>query len=71
MAQFVVQPATVDDLLELAEIFCDAFAENAEFKIMNRNVKREDMIEGDAKGYKKSFDWPGRKFFKAVEVDTG
>ena len=71
MAQFVVLPATGDDLRDLAEVFEEAFAENPEFKIMNRNCKKEDLIEFDVKGYRKDMETPGRRFFKVVEVETG
>lgn len=71
MAQFVVLPAAVEDVRVIAEIFCDAFAENPEFKVMNQNVRREDQIESEVKGYTRSMNTPGRKLFKVVEVETG
>jgi hypothetical protein len=71
MVQFIVLPAAVEDARVIAEIFCDAFAENPEFKVMNRNVKREAQIEFETKGYTESMNTPGRKFFKVVEVETG
>lgn len=71
MAQFIILPAAMEDVRDLAEVFCDAFAENAEFKVMNRNIKREDQIESEMKGYTKSMNTPGRKHFKVVEVETG
>lgn len=55
----------------MAEIFYDAFAQNEEFKYMFRNVKRNEQIESDLKGYRRSLNTPGRKFFKVVEVETG
>lgn len=71
MAKFIVLPAAMEDVRDLAEVFSDAFAENPEFIVMNRNVKREDQIESEVKGYTKSMSTPGRKHFKVVEVETG
>lgn len=68
---FTILPAEKKDLLELVEVFHEAFATDPEFGIIYGNCDMKEVIKCDVVGYEEEFDTPGRRFFKLVDNENG
>lgn len=71
MPSFTIVPAVLEDMPELALIFQQAFVSEPTFVCMAVGTTLEARVASSAEGYKKDFLKPGRRYFKAVDADTG
>jgi arginine/ornithine N-succinyltransferase beta subunit len=71
MSPFVLQPATAEDLPELALIFQLAFEKDPNFSYLSAGTTLDDRVARGTLGYQKEFVKPGRRYFKVVDQENG